>query len=62
MKTLRWFQKEAVAAVQPPDGRKLIVIPTGGGKSLVCAQLCADEVIFGRVLLLVPRKELALQN
>lgn len=48
--------------MQPPKGRKLIVVPTGGGKSLIGAQICLDEVAFGRVLMLTHIKELVEQN
>lgn len=62
MKTPRWYQQEAVNSVQPPKGRKLIVVPTGGGKSLIAALLCAGEAAFGRVLVITHVKELVEQN
>lgn len=62
MKVLRWYQREAVASVQPPEGKKLIVVPTGGGKSLIIADICLNEVLFGRVLILTHVKELVAQN
>jgi len=62
MKTPRWYQTEAVQTVQPPKGRKLIVVPTGGGKSLIAAMLCAGEAAFGRVLVITHVKELVEQN
>jgi len=62
MKTPRWYQTEAVNSVQPPEGKKLIVVPTGGGKSLIAAMLCVNEALFGRVLVLTHVKELVQQN
>jgi DNA repair protein RadD len=62
--TLRPHQLAAVASVYPlEDGdRKLIVIPTGGGKSLIAGQLACDAVLFGRVLIVTHVSELVDQN
>ena len=55
---LRPFQHEAVAAVydylRSRDDNPCVVIPTGGGKSVVTATLCRDAVQCwnGRVLVL----------
>ena len=65
---LRWYQHEAVAATwahlcrQP--GNPLIVLPTGSGKSLVCARLAEEAVkkYHGQVIILGHRKELLEQN
>ncbi len=68
MITLRDYQEEAVSAVydflQTRDGHPLVVIPTGGGKTPVIAQLCSDAVTLwnGRVLVLAHVKELLEQT
>jgi DNA repair protein RadD len=65
---LRDYQEESVHAVygalQAGDGHPVIVIPTGGGKTPVIAQLCADAVTLwnGRVLVLAHVKELLEQT
>ena len=59
----RFYQTEAIDSVQPLEGRKLIVIPTGGGKSYIAGRLASDSVMFvGRVLVLVHVKELVEQD
>lgn len=65
--TLRPYQREAVdAAVQwhaTNDGHCLIVVPTGGGKSLILGTLAHEAVSVGaRVLILAHRGELIAQN
>lgn len=61
--TPRYYQIEALDSVQPVKGRRLIVIPTGGGKSYVAGKLASDNTLFvGRVLVLVHVKELVEQN
>jgi len=65
---LRPYQEEAVHAVyehlQSREDNPCVVIPTGGGKSLVLAQICSDAVLRwgGRVLILAHVKELLQQN
>lgn len=65
---LRDYQEESVHAVysalQAGDGHPVIVIPTGGGKTPVIAQLCSDAVTLwnGRVLVLAHVKELLEQT
>jgi DNA repair protein RadD len=65
---LRPYQAEAVQAVydhlQRREDNPCVVIPTGGGKSLVIAQICSDAVLRwgGRVLILAHVKELLQQN
>ena len=62
--TLRPYQAEAVAAVyahlRSRDDNPVVVIPTGGGKTPVMAQLCRDAVMRwgGRVIVLAHVKEL----
>lgn len=62
--TLRPYQREAVDAVyrhlRERDDNPCVVIPTGGGKTPVIAQICNDvvNVWHGRVLILAPSKEL----
>lgn len=61
----RFYQTEAINSVYPlkPGDRKLVVIPTGGGKSYVGGRLASDNtVIMGRVLVLVHVQELVVQN
>lgn len=56
---LRYYQKEALEAIEAKkkDGvrRQLVVLPTGGGKTVVFAQL---PKIYGRTLVLAHREEL----
>lgn len=64
---LRDYQSEAVNATWAwlctQAGNPLIVLPTGGGKAILCAQLAKDALGFGvRVLILAHRKELLEQN
>lgn len=62
---LRDYQIEAVDAVQSEweAGRKhtLLVIPTGGGKTIVFSELARREAKHGRVLILAHRDELIRQ-
>jgi DNA repair protein RadD len=65
--TLRPYQREAVdAAVQwhaTNTGHCLLVVPTGGGKSLILGTLAHEAVEVGaRVLILAHRGELIAQN
>jgi len=61
---LRDYQLRAVEAVydylREHDGNPCVVIPTGGGKTPVLAQICRDavELWIGRVLILAHVKEL----
>jgi superfamily II DNA or RNA helicase len=61
---LRDYQEEAVEAViaEARQGvrRQLVVIPTGGGKTLIVAAL--SQKAHGRVLMLVHRDELIEQS
>ena len=61
MKTLYDFQEEALAAVLPLTGKPLIVVPTGGGKSLLIAHIAANN-FTGRTLCLTHVQELVEQN
>lgn len=61
----RYYQTEALDSVEPlsPGCRKLVVIPTGGGKSYIAGRLATDStLILGRVLILAHVKELIVQN
>lgn len=62
---LRDYQKDAVEAVQREwaEGRKhtLLVIPTGGGKTIIFSEIARRESAFGRVLILAHRDELIRQ-
>ncbi len=67
MKTLRDYQKAAVDSVynhlRTRDDNPCVVIPTGGGKTPVLAQICMDAVNWsGRVLVLAHVKELLEQS
>ncbi len=60
---LRYYQKDAVEAANQSDGTPLVVIPTGGGKSICLAYIAKHTVRNGgRVLLLTHVKELLEQN
>lgn len=69
MKTLYYYQEDAVKAIneylRDSDGNPCVCIPTGGGKSLVIAELirrwkaASPEL---RCIVLQHRKELVLQN
>ena len=65
---LRHYQRAAIDAVyahlQQRDDSACVVVPTGGGKSLVIATICKDAVVEwgGRVLLISHVKELLQQN
>jgi DNA repair protein RadD len=65
---LRPYQQEAVAAIyrhlRERDDNPCVVIPTGGGKSLLMAQVCKDAVgrWNGRVMILAHVKELLEQT
>ena len=65
--TLRPYQSAAVASawnyLRTQAGNPCIVLPTGSGKSLCVAQLCADALGWGgKVLVVQHRKELICQN
>jgi DNA repair protein RadD len=63
MMVLRDYQRAAVESVRECEGNPLIVLPTGSGKSLVAAAICAERVARGeRVLVLTHRKELIEQD
>jgi len=68
MKTLRDYQKNAVDATvfrcaENPALRGILVLPTGAGKSLVCAYLCRHFNIAGqRILILTHNDEIIKQN
>ncbi len=69
MLDLRYYQQEAVNAVylhlqEKPESNPCVVIPTGGGKSIVIARIASDAVKLwgGRVLILAHVKELLEQN
>jgi DNA repair protein RadD len=64
---LRYYQQEAVSAcwqyLRQQAGNPVVVLPTGAGKSLVIAQMCADVLAWGgKVIVLQHRKELIQQN
>jgi DNA repair protein RadD len=59
------FQKIAINAGLKAYRHKqnsLIVIPTGGGKSLIAAEIAGAVAMFGRALIIVPSLDLVLQN
>jgi DNA repair protein RadD len=64
---LRPYQTDAVQAVynhlRTRDDNPVVVVPTGGGKTPILAQICSDSVKLwkGRVLVLAPAKELIQQ-
>jgi DNA repair protein RadD len=64
---LRPYQAESVAAfwrfLRTQAGNPVIVLPTGAGKAVCIARLCADAIRWkGRVVVLQHRKELIQQN
>lgn len=65
---LRWYQQEAVDAVWNhlcgQAGNPIVVVPTGGGKTHIIAQVCHDAInkFNGRVIVLAHRKELLQQS
>ena len=64
---LRYYQRAAIDAaykyLNENDGNPVIVIPTGGGKTPLLAQVCSDVVATaGRVLVVSHVKELLLQQ
>lgn len=66
---LRWYQTESVNSFwgflcANPKKNPVVVIPTGGGKSLIIAKIVQDAVqtYQGRVICLAHRKELLEQN
>lgn len=64
---LRWYQSESVAMTWhylcEQAGNPVIVIPTGGGKSIILAKLALDALGWGaKSLILAHRKELLEQN
>ena len=62
---LRKYQEEAVDAVEKEwqQGRQhtLLVIPTGGGKTIIFSEIARRESVKGRVLILAHRDELIRQ-
>lgn len=65
--TLRPYQRAAIEAAYQwhasHEGHCLLVVPTGGGKSLIMGTLAAEAVEWGaRVLVIAHRKELIDQN
>ena len=62
--SLRPYQASAVEETYRALAKKgeipLIVMPTGTGKSVVIAQMCAD--VPGKIIVLAPKKELVEQN
>lgn len=72
MITLRDYQARTVAELwqwfaHNPEGNPLAVLPTGAGKSIICAQLVSEAVAFSssakiRVLVVTHSKELIEQN
>ena len=62
---LRHYQKESVDAVQHEwaigHNRTLLVVPTGGGKTIIFSELAKRESEHGRVLILAHRDELIRQ-
>lgn len=62
---LRQYQKDAVEAVQKEwaEGRKhtLLVVPTGGGKTVIFSEIAKREQEKGNVLILAHRDELIRQ-
>ncbi len=61
--TLRPYQREAVDAVyrhlREREDNPCVVLPTGGGKALLIAQICMDTVMWsGRALVLAHVREL----
>ncbi|MFB0007679.1 DEAD/DEAH box helicase family protein [Xanthomonas euvesicatoria] len=69
-KTLRWYQREAVDAVisalqAARNTHPIAAIVTGGGKSLIAADLCEHLIALypaARVMILAPSQELVMQN
>lgn len=66
---LRWYQQEAVASLfrywAEKDGNPLIALPTGSGKSVVCARFAYEAKLYyppTRMLILTHVKELIQQN
>lgn len=66
MKELRWYQKECLEAVWDNLDRHVAAsVPTGGGKSLIIAELCRRALTQypgTRICVLMPRRELVEQN
>ena len=66
MKIPRQYQQDALEAIwNNLDIHPLVSVPTGGGKSLIIAELCkrAIEMYKGtRIAIIVPKKELVTQN
>jgi DNA repair protein RadD len=58
------YQVAAVASVHPlaPGSRKLLVLPTGAGKSVIAALLAVEGALIGRVLIITHVQELVEQN
>jgi DNA repair protein RadD len=68
MHVLRPYQRDSVQAVyrylRDHDDNPVVVIPTGGGKTPICATICRDAVLQwrGRVIVLAHVKELLEQT
>lgn len=69
MTTLRWYQEAAVEETyewmrKHPDGKPLIVLPTGAGKSIVLARVAGDVIDrwSGRILVVSHVREIVQQN
>jgi DNA repair protein RadD len=66
MKTLRYYQQECLDALWSNLDRHVVAsVPTGGGKSLVIAELCRRALTMypgTRICVLTPRRELIEQN
>jgi DNA repair protein RadD len=63
MISLRDYQLECAEALLASKAkRRLAVVPTGGGKSLIIAKICENESMLGRGLILTHVKELVEQN
>ena len=67
--TLRWYQQEALDAgldllEEDPNSAPLIVLPTGAGKSVWCAETVRQfhERTGKRVIVVIHRKELVEGN
>jgi DNA repair protein RadD len=66
MKELRYYQEQCVNAIwNNLDKHPLVSVPTGGGKSLIIAELCKRALTQypgTRICILTPKKELIEQN
>lgn len=66
MKQLRWYQAACLEAIWDKLDRHVVAsVPTGGGKSLVIAELCRRALMEfpgTRICVLMPKRELIQQN